>query len=135
MKKIFLIIAASLITFNAGFSQNAKTVVVNHKDIDHKAVEVTFVEEPKEVKSDWDRYLRKNYDVNLKGNGFLANKEVLTAEEVVIPGISPKKMDFYTQIIPGDEEGTSVLRVFADYGYSISLTPNTFPEEYNRMKL
>ncbi len=88
--------------------------------------------ETDEVRTEWEDFLKDEYDVNLKGNGFLANKDVLRAEGVDFKAISNKKMDFYTRIVEKDQK--TQICVFGSFGYDIHLNPNTYPLEYMRMK-
>ena len=74
------------------------------------------------------------YDVNLDGKKLLFfNKEYMTAEGVVIPQISPRKMDLRVKV-DESEKGNTVLHVFAAYGYNNWITPEDHPYAYDSLK-
>ena len=52
----------------------------------------------KDVRDAFQDFLKKNYDVKLKGDGLFSNKDVLYAEKVKINTISDKNLDFYAKI-------------------------------------
>lgn len=70
--------------------------------------------EPKWVKSAFKDYMKNTYDVSMKGIGFLANKDVLYAEEVMISILSMEPVNFYARII--GEGGKTRIDLFAEQG-------------------
>ena len=92
------------------------------------SLQVNLDPEPKELKKAWKNYLKDNYDFKLKGIGFLSNKDLLSAEKVMVKQISSKVMDFYTHII--EDENGSEMKVFARHGYDIYINEENYPDEY-----
>jgi len=88
---------------------------------------------PKTLKGAWKDFLKDEYDIKLKGFGFLANKDQLTAEEVDFKAISDEKVDFYSQFEEKKNEET-VMYIFARHGYDFYVGPEKFPSEYDRMR-
>src|SRR5690554_5364907 len=78
-----------------------------------------------------DGIIMDNYDFKIKGIGFLSNKDLLYAEDLVIEKISPKRMNFYTKIV--ENEVGSKMTVFGSFGYDIYIDKNETPEEYKVM--
>lgn len=105
---------------------------VKHDKEMRTCVEVLLQPKPDEIKEAWEDYLDDEYDVDLKGYGFLANKDVLSAEEVDFKTISDKKMDFYTRIV--EEKDMTKMCVYASLGYDIFINPRNFPKEFQAME-
>lgn len=104
---------------------------IMHKDGLRSCLVVNLAPAPKEVKEAWSDYLKDNHEVKLKGIGFLQNRDLLSAKEIVFESISNKKMDFYTEI--KENENGSEMKVFASYGYDIYVNKQTEPEEFAKM--
>jgi gas vesicle protein len=107
---------------------NPKDGVVEHNDSERPCIVVNLDPEPKPLKEAWKSFLKDNYDFKIKGIGFLTNKDLLYAEEVIIEDISSKRMDFYTKIV--EDEVGSEMKVFGSFGYDIYIDKNETPEEY-----
>lgn len=106
---------------------------VNHEDKNIPAVKVIMSPAPKEVKNQFKDFIKDNYDVKMKGIGFLSNKDVLSAENILLKGISENNMDFYTKVIEKGDE--TEMYVFGKLGYDIYLAPQTPRQgEYRAMK-
>ena len=88
--------------------------------------------EPKTLKKAWRDYLKDNYDFKLKGIGFLRNKDLLSAEEIVVEELSSSQMDFYTKVI--ENESGSEMSVFVRYGYDIYISKSTHPDQFIKLK-
>lgn len=86
---------------------------------------------PKTLKKAWKDYLKDNYDFKLDGIGWFSNKDLLSAEKVLVPAISPNKMDFYTHIV--ENEGGSDMKIFVRFGYDIYLTKQNNPSGYQTL--
>lgn len=133
MKKSILFLALtfiSLTTFSQGIvPQDAKVI---HDKISKPCLTAVVDPSTDELKDAWVEYLSKNHEVKLKGSGFMTNKDVLTAEKIVITAVSPKAMDLYTEII--EVEGRTSMKVFAAFGYDIYVNSTDFPTEYAAMK-
>ncbi|MCO6478441.1 MAG: hypothetical protein J5I94_17555 [Phaeodactylibacter sp.] len=87
---------------------------------------------PKTLKGAWKDYLKDKHDVKLKGFGFLANKDLLDAEEVQFEALSDKAMNFYTHF--DEKKDKTQMCVFASLGYDIYLSPGEYPKEYRAMR-
>ncbi|GJM28959.1 MAG: hypothetical protein DHS20C17_15940 [Cyclobacteriaceae bacterium] len=67
--------------------------------------------EPKTLKKAWKDYLERNYNFRIDGIGFLANKDLLSAEQVKLPVLSATPVYFYTHIV--ENSTGSEMKVFA----------------------
>lgn len=105
---------------------------IEHEKKSRPCIQVNVDPETKTLKKAWRDYLKKNYDVKLKGIGFLTNKDLLKAEQLIIPVISPNTMDFYTEII--ENENGSQMKVFASFGYDIYINAADMPKEYIQLR-
>ncbi|PKR81705.1 hypothetical protein CW751_04040 [Brumimicrobium salinarum] len=107
--------------------------VIEHNDKERPCLFVANLDpEPKPLKKAWKSYLKDNYDFKIKGIGFLSNKDLLYAEDVVIEKVSSKRMNFYTYIV--EDEVGSHMKVFGSFGYDIYIDKNETPEEYRVMR-
>ena len=96
------------------------------------SLDVVVDAEPKALKKAWRDFLKEHYDFKLSGIGLFSNKDILTAEEVVVPSISSDAMDFYTKIV-SEQDGTR-MSVFAAHGYDIYVNEEEYPKEFAKMK-
>lgn len=106
--------------------------VLTYKKEERASVQVFMEPEPKVVKKAFEDWMKDKYNVNLKGIGFLANKDVLSAERVSIPEVSGKEMDFYAKVI--EKNDNTEMSVFASYGYEIHISPEKYPTEFRAIK-
>jgi hypothetical protein len=118
-------------------SLSAQTLSINrstyeHEDKERPSVEVKVEVPPKYLKKAWKDYLKDEHDVKLKGIGFLANKDMLSAEEVVFGALSQKEMDFFTHF--SEENSTTTFNVFASLGYDIYLGGDDLQAEFSTMR-
>lgn len=137
MKKIYFVFVFLLAIPFSIFSQQALTIsqsTVKYEGSEYPCVEVVLSQlETKEVKKAWEDFLKKEYDVNLKGLGFLVNKDVLSAEQVRFPKLSEKEMDFYTEVV--EKKGDTRMSVFASLGYDIHIGPEgDYAEGFREMR-
>lgn len=109
---------------------SAGTII--HNDAPRPCLVVNVDPEPKTLKKAWKDFLQDHYDFKLKGIGFLRNKDLLSAEQVVVEQISSKEMDFYTHIV--EDDNGSEMKVFAAFGYDLYVDSTNMPAEYNAMK-
>lgn len=104
---------------------------VKHNDAERPCIVVRFEQSPKELEDGWEKYL-KQYKIKMGGAGFMGMGNLKVAEEVVFAEISPKTMDFYTNI---EEKGDETeMIVFAAFGYDIYINETDTPEEYKKLK-
>lgn len=137
MKKSIIkssLIIISIIISSISYSQSISPIdgTVNHNKKSRPCLEVNVDPEAKTLKKAWKNYLKDNYDVKLKGIGFLSNKDLLSAEQIIIPVISPNALDFYTEII--ENESGSQMKVFASFGYDIYIDASSMPKEYVQLR-
>jgi hypothetical protein len=107
----------------------AGTIV--HNNAARPCMVVNVDPEPDLLKSAWRDFLKDNYDFKLRGIGFLSNKDLLSAEQVVVSQVSTKAMDFYTHVI--EDENGSEMKVFAAFGYDMYVDSISMPAEYKEI--
>ena len=105
---------------------------VDHNDGERPCLVVNLDPEPKPLKKAWKSFLKDSYDFKIKGIGFLSNKDLLYAEDIVIEEMSSKRLDFYTRIV--EDEVGSEMKVFVSFGYDIYVDESEMPEEFKVMK-
>ncbi len=105
---------------------------IKHEKAERPCILVELEAGPKTVKGAWKDYLQDKHDVRLKGFGFLANKDLLDAEEVQFEAITGKAMNFYTHF--DEKKDKTRMCVFASLGYDIYLNPGEYPKEYRAMR-
>ncbi|MGB4844436.1 MAG: hypothetical protein WBP16_08220 [Ferruginibacter sp.] len=134
MNKMFLFFMIIVCT---GFTAHAQTYKIDSSEISYEnklrpCLSVTYDAESKTVKKAWDSFFDKNYDVKIKGIGFLTNKDIITGTDVMIPSISDKRMNLYARVI---EQGAgSELKYFMSFGYDFFIGPADYPAEFAAMK-
>lgn len=130
----FSLLALMFFTLNNSVYAQAVTPkdgIIMHNKSQRPSIFVNIDPEPKPLKKAWKSFLKDNYDFKIKGIGFLSNKDLLYAEDLVIEKISPKRMNFYTKIV--ENEVGSEMTVFGSFGYDIYIDKNETPEEYKMM--
>jgi hypothetical protein len=135
MKKQFLIISLALAFCLQLTAQTYKidTAKITFENAERPCFRVKYDASPKTVKKAWDDYFKKNYDVKVKGIGFLTNKEVITATDISLVAVSDKRMNMYASVVdaPGDR---SELSYFMSFGYDFFIGPENYPTEFTAMK-
>jgi prefoldin subunit 5 len=104
---------------------------IEHNNKMRNCLSVKLDPDPKTLKKAWVSFLQKEYALKLKGAGWFTNKDLLHNEEVTVKKLSPKIMDFYTQIV--EDENGSEMKVFASLGYDIYINEEDYPMEFNAM--
>lgn len=135
MRKIKTILAVCIFIATS-LSVNAQSITPEKSTIEHNGsmrpcIVVHLDPTTKTLKKEWVKFLKKEYDFKLKGAGLFRNKDVLYAEELVVPRLSSKQMDFYTQVIEDEEH--SEMKVFVSFGYDIYVNELEYPAEYKAM--
>ncbi len=135
MKKITTLILLCTLCLNI-YTQ-AQTFGVQDATIIYKgkarpSIQAVVEPDPTDVKKAWDDFLKDNYDVNLKGIGLFANKDILTAEDVRIGRIDQEPIDLFTRIIP--QGNMSKINLFMRVRKGKYLGPDNMPVDYNSMK-
>jgi len=116
LRKVFsqiCILVMVFFNYDSLFGQDlhpTKTTV-KYKKSTQSCWEVHVDPEPKTLKKAWKEFLKQNYDFRLKGIGFLANKDLLTAEEVDLPVLNANSVNFFTHIV--EDDAGSAMKVFA----------------------
>lgn len=133
MHKVFI----TFILFIFSYSSNAQMLDVYDDQVKHEgkkrsAVTADIRPGPKTVKKAWQDYIKSEYDTKIKGIGFLVNKEVLSAEEVVIEAISDKTMNLYTRVV--EKDGQTSLSVFGSIGYDVYFSEYDYRSEYRALQ-
>lgn len=121
---VFLTLKAQDITLKEG--------TVSHNGKMRPCVEVHLSPEPDLIKPAFRDYMRKNHGVRMKGIGFLANRDLMDAEEVVIEKITSKTINFYALTV--ESKTGSVFKVFGSYGYDIYVGPEKDQLAFDAMK-
>ena len=88
--------------------------------------------EPKTLKKAWKNYLDDEYDVSLKGIGFLANKDLLSAEEVVLKTIANDPLNLYTHIV--EDVNGSEMKFFVELKSNVYANDTDHRFEFRAMR-
>ena len=133
MKRNSLIICFSILVSISMIAQSLspQKSTIEHNNKMRNCLSVKLDPDPKTLKKAWVNFLKKEYALQLKGFGWFTNKDLLYKEEVTIKKLSPKIMDFYTQIV--EDENGSEMKVFASFGYDVYINEEEYPMEYNAM--
>ena len=135
MNKYYFILSIALASCLQTTAQTYKidTVTINFENKQRPALYVKYDASPKTVKKAWDDFFKKNYDVKVKGISLLANKEIITATDVIIMAISDKRMNIYASVTdaPGER---SELKYFTSFGYDFFIGPDNYATEFAGMK-
>lgn len=134
MKKIYTLLAVAIAFCIHAKAQTYKidTSEITYENKLRPCFNVKYDADPKAVKKAWDKFFKKNYNVKIKGIGFLTNKDVITGTDVTIAAVSDKRMDMYARIT--DVAGGSELKYFMSFGYDFFIGPVEYPAEFAGMK-
>lgn len=103
-----------------------------HDEQPRPSIRVVVDAPPKFLKKEWADYLKDEYDVKLKGIGFLSNKDMLTAERAMLSPLSSKALDLYTHF--ASDDGRTTFHVFAAYGYDMYAGEGEFKKDLQELK-
>lgn len=131
MKKLILL---SVLMYSFSFFANSQVYSINDgtavvNDMARPCISVTMEPEAKEIKKAWKSYLKKKYDLKLKG----AKGDDLKGEEVVFPAVTARTMDFYTKFKRDKKEKTTTMNVLISFGYDVYLNKNDNSKEYSSL--
>lgn len=120
-----------------GFNTNAQKLkisdgITTYQDQTRPCIIIQIEPNPKEVKGELKDWMDDEQDVNLKGFGFWRKKDVLKAEEINLPIISPNEMDFYAEVVENGD--ITEMKIFGSFGYNIHISKESYPTEYRAMK-
>lgn len=133
MKSTVLTLTLSLLFFLTQAVSFSQTIVpqestFQHNDAERPCIAVTLEPTTSEVEKAWEKFLKDTYKVKLSGAGFLGMGSLVEAKEVIIPAISGKTLDFYTNIRE-TTDGTE-MKVFGAFGYDVYINQNDTPAEF-----
>lgn len=99
-----------------------------------QTIDVLLSPQVNTIKDKFENWMDENYDVDLDGKKLLFfDKEFLTANGVVIPQISDKKIDLKVKV-DETKAGLTKLNVFASFGYNNWITEEDHPYEYAALR-
>ena len=117
---------AQMVNYNDG------SIMYDGEEI--KTMEVRLTPNVSTIKDKFSEWMDDHYDVNLDGKNLLFfDKEFMTAEGIVIPQISPRKIDLRVKV-DESKKGITVLQVFAAYGYNNWITSEDHPYAYDALR-
>ncbi len=93
---------------------------------------VEYDANPNFVKKAFKDYCKDNFDVKIKGYGFLSNADILLAEDAVINNVSEKRLNIYNRILE-TPSGGSESKLFISFGYDFFVSPTDFPDAFTNM--
>ena len=120
-------------------SLNAQEVIfsdgsIMYEDEEVHTINVLLNPKVKTIKDKFGDWMDDNYEVNLDGKKLLFfNKEFMTANGVVIPQISERKIDLKVKVDESTGDKT-LLNVFASFGYNNWITEENHPYEYAALR-
>ncbi len=133
-KKLFTITCSLcwLITCLRGQTLEIENSSVAFNDKVYASLEVKLDPDSKTVKKAWHDYLKENHDVDIKGIGFLTNKDVLKGEQVSFSNLPVETVNFYTKVV--SEGDQCVMSVFAFDSNDDFTNQDNHPEMYGRIR-
>ncbi|MFK7773421.1 MAG: hypothetical protein AB8F94_14830 [Saprospiraceae bacterium] len=137
MKNLFQKIAFLFLFINFAFVGHAQKLtikdgMVTHDDKMYPAIIVQMEPNTKKVKKELKDWMDDEFGFKLDGYGIFRKRDVLDAEQVTIPEVSNKRMDFYAEII--ENGSVTEMKIFGAFGYSIPISKEHYPSEYRAMK-
>ena len=136
MHKLFPLLLGALL-LGSQFTCKAQTYKIDTTTVtfETKSRECLFTTvdpQAKELKQALKKYLKKTYQIKLKGVGFLTNKSFLKAEDVMCGAISSKRLNIYAHITQAPT--VSQMSFFASFGYDIFVDPKIYSKEFGELK-
>ena len=133
MKNTYILLLSIL--FSAvSYSQSIEPVesTIKQNDSERPCLVVTLDPTEGELEDAWEDFLKSKYNLKLGSAGFLGIGHLYEAKEVIVPAISSKTMDFYSNIEA--KEGGTELKVFAAFGYDLYVSPTETPDAFAGME-
>jgi hypothetical protein len=124
----------------ASFSVQAQEVELREgsfqrDDASRPGIQATLpTSEVKEVKKAFSDFMDDRYDVNMKGVGFLTNKDELSAEKVNIASLSDETVDLYAHVVESRNGQGTQMTLFAAKGYDIYIDSDRSYGEYRNLR-
>lgn len=137
MQKLYSLFVVGLL-FLTSFGVSAQTYVIDTSNLNFESKPrecLSSVIDPKSkaIKKAFKRYMKKSYGIKMKGVGFLTNKDVLKAKDVMCGTISAKRMNIYCQVIQTPKN--SQMSFFGSFGYDIFIENTAYPAEFKQMRI
>jgi len=121
------------------YSLTAQTVNYDNGKITYdreeiRTIKVTLKPYVSTIKDKFSDWIDDHYEVDLDEKRLLFfDKEYMTAEGVVIPKVSPRKIDLHVKV-DETQKGNTVLHVFASYGYNNWIVPQEHPYAHDALR-
>ncbi|MEM1324492.1 MAG: hypothetical protein AAGI23_00980 [Bacteroidota bacterium] len=97
-------------------------------------IQATLPTDTKEVKKAFSDFMDDRYDVNMKGIGFLTNKDELTAEKVNITTLSDETIDLYARVVETSNGNGTQMTLFGAKGYDIYIDSDRSYSEFQNLR-
>ncbi len=136
MKTLFqslLLLIATTFTINAQTLVHHDAMLSVDGEMVH-TVEIKLDPQKETVKDNFAEWIEDNYSVDLDDRKWLFfDKEYLSAEGVVVPKISNRKIDLKAKVTDTDN-GITTMNVFASFGYNNWITDRDHPSEFAALR-
>lgn len=136
MKTILNMIIALIIAIisTTAYSQ---TIVITETNLEFEkklrpCLSADIDPQPTEVKKSWAKYLDKNFKIDVSGLGWFSNKDIITAQDVMLGIVSDKRQNIYARILE-TPTGTE-MKLFASFGYDLFIGKDEYPNEFENLK-
>jgi len=137
MQKLYSIFIVGLLILTS-LSVSAQTYVIDTSNVNFESKPrecLSSLIDPKSkaIKLAFKRYMKNSYGIKMKGVGFLTNKDVLKAKDVMCGTISAKRMNIYCQVVQTPKN--SQMSFFGAFGYDIYVENKVYPAEFKQMRI
>jgi hypothetical protein len=132
MKKLAIVLILNILFLNFTFGQVLafNNAYLEYEEEQVQSVEVLLRPNVELLEDKFNDWLKDNHDIKLDHKKFIFfDKEYLTANEVIIPKISDRKIDLKVKVQSTPNDKTR-LNIFASFGYNNWITPMDYPYEY-----
>jgi wyosine [tRNA(Phe)-imidazoG37] synthetase (radical SAM superfamily) len=106
--------------------------LIVHEDAPWSCWVVSLDPEPKTLKKAWKDYVKDEFDISLKGFGLLSNRDVLSAEAVVINSVATDPLNLYTSIV--EDVNGSEMKLFAELKSEMYANSNSHASEFRALR-
>jgi DNA repair exonuclease SbcCD ATPase subunit len=138
MNKYYIIILGFLLSLTAATiaqAQPTDLVQVTEQKFDKRqmsTVTANFEATTDEVIDAFQKHLRKAHKVKIK-SGFFGGKNYV-AEKAELTAITPDRIDLFVRIDEGENKQGAILHVAAAKGYDLIISPQRYPDEFNKLQ-
>jgi len=132
MKKLACILIASVLYIGSATGQVLayNNTYLQYEEEQVQSVEVILRPGVELIEDKFNDWLKENHDVKLDQKKFIFfDKEYLTANEVIIPKISDRKIDLKVKVQSTTNDKTQ-LNIFASFGYNNWVSESNYPKEF-----